>query len=196
MINIQPCIYEFDFWHFILIKIGFKWIKPKINKNKIKEACNWSWRSWIISRTSLDHRNLGPFGKNLNLLSISLHALFQKSRTCTTCILLNFKHFEVFLDFLEISRCPLNTLFGFNFIEISMLMYTSLEKDDFLLTFRRTYNVLIHNSQMKHFWLKLVRDKVLENWILFKMSFCGKISDKVYESYAWSKFCWLFIKKP
>src|ERR1044072_2549519 len=111
-----------------------------MNKNKIKEAFNWSWRSWIISRTSLDHKNLGPFGKDLNLLGISLHALLQKCQTCTTCIFLNFQHFEVFLDFLESSRCPLNTLFGFIFIEPSMFMYTFFEKDDFLLTFRRTCN--------------------------------------------------------
>ena len=132
-------------------------------KKKIKEVSHWSQRSWIISIISLDHKNLGPFGKKLNLLSISLHALLQKCKTCTTCILLNFQHFEVFLDFLKISRCPINTLFGFIFIEVSMLMYTSFEKDDFLLTFRRTYNVLIHNSQMKNFWPNLVRHKVVEN---------------------------------
>src|ERR1051325_19160 len=99
----------------------------------------------------------------MNLLSISLQALLQISQTCTSCILLNFQLFEVFLDFLERSRCPLNTPFSFIFIEVSMLMYTSFEKDNFLLTFRRTYNVLIHNSQMKHFWPKLVKHKVVEN---------------------------------
>ena len=94
-----------------------------------------------------------------------------------------------FLDFLERLRCPLNAPFSFIFIEASMLVYTYLEKDDFLLTFRRTYNVLTHNSQMKHFWANLVRHKVVENWIPFKMSFGGKISDEACENYAWSKFC-------
>ena len=98
------------------------------------------------------------------------------------------------MDFLESSICPLNTPFGFFFIEVSMFMYT-LQKDDFLLTFRRTYNVLIHNSQMKHFLPKLVSHKVVKNWILFKMRGGGKISDKVCESYAWSKFCWLLSEK-
>src|ERR1044072_2519673 len=101
--------------------------------------------------------------KKLNLLSISLHALLQKCQTCTSCILLNFYHVEVFLDFLEILRCPINTPFGFIFIEASMFMYTSFEKDDFLLTFRRTYNVLIHIFQMKHFWTKILRQKFVEN---------------------------------
>src|ERR1044072_9428301 len=100
--------------------------------------------SWIMSISSLDNKILSPFGKNLSLLSISLHALLQKCQTCTSCILLNFYHLEVFSDFLESSRCHLNTPFGFIFIESSMFMYTYLEKDDFLLTFRRTYNVLIH----------------------------------------------------
>jgi hypothetical protein len=95
---------------------------------------------------------------------------------------------RVFLDFLESLRCPLNAPFGFIFIEASILMYTSLKKDDFLLTFRRTYNVLNHIFQMKHFWAKLVRHKVVENLIPFKMSFCGNFFDKLCESYAWSKF--------
>src|ERR1051325_7430876 len=102
--------------------------------------------------TSLNHKTLGPFGKTLNLLAISLHALLQISQTCTSCILLNFQCFDVFLDILENSRCPLNTHFCFIFIESSMSVYISFEKDDFLLTFRRTYNVLIYNSQIKHFW--------------------------------------------
>jgi hypothetical protein len=42
-------------------------------------------------------------------------------------------------------------------------MNTSLQKVDFLLTFKRTCNVLIHNFQMKHFLPKLVRREVLEN---------------------------------
>ena len=62
-------------------------------------------------------------------------------------------------------------------------------KQIFLLTFKRTCNVLIHNFQMKHFLPKLVRHEVVENLILFKMTCGGKISDKVCESYAWSKFC-------
>ena len=85
----------------------------------------------MILGTSLDHKIFGPFRRNLILLSISLHALPQKCQTFTSCILLNFQHFEVFLDFLESSRCPLNTPFGFIFIEVSMFMHSSLQKDDF-----------------------------------------------------------------
>ena len=101
----------------------------------------------------------------------------------------------MFLDFLESSRCLLNNLFGFISIEVSMLMNTSLQKVDLLLTLKRICNILIHNFQMKHFLPKLVRHEVVENWILFKMICGGKISDKVCESYAWSKFCWLLSKK-
>ena len=123
--------------------------------------------------------------------NISLYAPPKKCSTCTTFILLNFLHFWVFLDFLESPRCPLNNLFGFISIEVSILNNTSLQKVDF----ERTYNVLIHIFQMKHFLTKLVRHEVVENWILFKMRGGGKISDKVWESYAWSKFCWLLSKK-
>ena len=142
-------------------------------------------------RSSLNHQIISPFEKYLHLSSISLCAPPQKCSTCARCILLTFLHFWVLLDFLESSRCPLNSLFGFIFIGVSMLMITSLQKVDFLLTFKRTCNVLIHNFQMKHFLPKLVIYEVVENWILFKMGCGGKISDKVCESYAWSKFCLL-----
>ena len=153
------------------------------------------YRSWIISRISFDHKNLGPFRKNLNLPSIFLHVPSQKCSTCTICILLNFHHFWVFLDFLESSRCLLNIPFGFIFIEVSMLMNTSLQKVDFLLTFKRTCNVLIHNFRMKHFLPNLVRHEVVENWIPLKMRFAGIFFDKLCQSYVWSKFCWLLVQK-
>ena len=35
---------------------------------------------------------------------------------------------------------------------------------------------------------------VVGNWILFKISLGLEISDKVWESYAWSKFGWLFLR--
>ena len=37
---------------------------------------------------------------------------------------------------------------------------------------------------------------VVGNCILFKMSLGWKISDKVWRSYAWSKFGWLFLWNP
>ena len=80
---------------------------------------------------SLDHKILGPFEKYLLLLSIFLHAPPKKCSTCTICILLNFQHFWVFLDFLESSRCLLNIPFGFIFVGVFMLRETSLQKDDF-----------------------------------------------------------------
>ena len=144
--------------------------------------------SWI----SLDQKNIGPFGKFCILTNISFCAIVQKCPTCTRCILLNFPHFWVFLDFLEISRCPLNNLFGFISIGVSMLNKTSLQKVDFLLTLKRTYNVLIHTFQMKHFLNIIVRHEVVENWISFKMKGGGKLSEKVWRSYDQSKFSWLF----
>src|ERR1051325_6163995 len=112
---------------------------------------------------NLNHKKLSPFEKYLFLLSIFLHAPPKKCSTCTIYILLKFPHFWVLLDFLESSRCLLNNPFGFIFIEVSMLMNTSLQTLDFLLTFKMTCNVLIHNFQMKHFLPKLVRHEVIEN---------------------------------
>ena len=37
---------------------------------------------------------------------------------------------------------------------------------------------------------------IVGNWILFKVSLGWKISDKVWRSYAWSKFGWLFLRNP
>ena len=128
--------------------------------------------------------------------SISLCALLQNCPTCEWCILLNFPHFWVFLDFLERSKSPLNNLFGFISIGVPMLNKTSLQKVEFLLTLKRTCNVLTHTFQMKHFLNILVRHEVVENWISFKMRCGGKISEKVWRSYAQSKFSWLFTKKP
>ena len=144
----------------------------------------------------MNQEKLGPFAKFWILSSISFCAPLQKCPTCARCILLNFQHFWVFLDFLESSRCPINNLFGFISIGVSMLNNTSLQKVDFLLTLKRTCNVLIHIFKMKHFLTMLVRHEVVENWILFKMRGGGKISDKVWESYAQSKFSWLFLRKP
>src|ERR1051325_3160654 len=90
---------------------------------------------------------------------------------CTSSKMLNLckvylAQFLTFLDVLGLfrklkmfSKQP----FGFIFIGVSMHMNTSLQKVDFLLTFKRTCNVLVHNFQMKHFLPKLVRHKIVEN---------------------------------
>ena len=140
----------------------------------------------------MDEEKASPFAKNLIFRSISLCAFFQNSPTCEWCNLLNFPHFWEFLDFLESSKSPLNNVFGFISIGVTMLNISSKQKVDFLLTLKRTCNVLSHTSQMKHFLDILVRHEVVENWISFKMSFGGKISEKVWESYDQSKFSWLF----
>ena len=49
---------------------------------------------------------------------------------------LNFDPREVFLDFLEILRCPLSKPFGIISIESSMFMYEALTQKVFLLTFQ------------------------------------------------------------
>ena len=97
---------------------------------------------------ALKHR---PIWQNFKIAQLSLHALSQNCQTCTNHILLNSQYLRMILDFLESLRCPLKPLFGFISFEASMFMYTSLRKDDFLLIFERTYNVLAHISQMKHF---------------------------------------------
>ena len=144
----------------------------------------------------MNEEKVGPFAKFLIFRSISLCALLQNCPTCTRCILLNFPHFWDFMDFLEISKSPLNNLFGFISIGITMLNISSKQNVDFLLTLKRTCNVLIHNFQMKHFLNILVRHEVVGNWISFKTRGCGKISKKVWRSYAQSKFGWLFTEKP
>ena len=144
----------------------------------------------------MDEEKLSPFAKKLILVSISLCALLQNCPTCEWCILLNFPHSWVFLDFLERSKSPLNNLFGFISIGVTMLNISSKQNVNFLLTLKRTCNVLIHTFQMKHFLNILVRHEVVENWISFKTRGGGKISEKEWRSYAQSKFGWLFTKKP
>ena len=140
----------------------------------------------------MNEEKLGPFAKNLILVSISLCATLQKCPTCARCILLNFPYFWELLDFLESSKSPLNNLFGFISIGVTVLNISSKQNVDFLLTLKRTCNILIHTSQMKHFLDILVRHEVVENWISFKTRGGGKISEKVWESYDQSKFSWLF----
>src|ERR1051325_12071342 len=84
--------------------------------------------------------------------SISLCAFLQNSPTCEWCNLLNFPHFLEFLDFLESSRSPLNNVFGFISIGVTMINISSKQKVYFLLTLKRTCNVLSHTPQMKHFF--------------------------------------------
>src|ERR1043165_7394591 len=116
----------------------------------------------------MDHKIIGPFGKNWILTNISFCAIVQKCPTSEWCILLNFPHFWMFLDFLESSKCPLTNLFSFISIGVSMLNNSSKQNVDFLFTLKRTCNVLIHSFQMKHFLNILVRHEVVENGISFK----------------------------
>ena len=146
----------------------------------------------IVWGTSLDEEKVSPFANFFIFRSISLCASLQNCPTCEWCILLNFPYFLVFLDFLESSRSPLNNVFGFISIGVTMLNISSKQKVDFLLTLKRTCNVLSYTSQMKHFLDILVRHEVVENWISFKTRGGGKISEKVWESYDQSKFSWLF----
>ena len=140
----------------------------------------------------MDEEKASPFAKNLIFRSISLCAFLQNSPTCEWCNFLNSSHFREFLEFLESSRSPLNNVFGFISIGVTMLNISSKQKVDFLLTLKRTCNVLSHTSQMKHFLDILVRHEVVENWISLKTRGGGKISEKVWESYDQSKFSWLF----
>src|ERR1051325_5733173 len=117
----------------------------------------------IVRGTSLDEEKVSPFAKFLIFRSISLCALLQNCPTCTRCILLIFPHFLVFLDFLESSKSPLNKIFGFISIGVTILNISSKQNVDLLLTLKRTYNVLIHTFQMKHFLNILVRHEVVEN---------------------------------
>ena len=63
---------------------------------------------------------------------------------------LNFDSLKVFLEFLEILRCPLSNPFGIISICYSMLMYEALTKGCFCWLFKITYNVQIHNFLWVH----------------------------------------------
>src|ERR1044072_2041420 len=117
--------------------------------------------------------------KNLIFRSISLCAFFQNSPTCEWCNLLIFPHFLEFLDFLESSKSPLNNVFGFTSIGVTILNISSKQNVDFLLTLKRTCNVLSYTSQMKHFLDILVRHEVVENLVSFKTRGGEKVSEKV-----------------
>src|SRR4051812_3865780 len=70
---------------------------------------------------------------------------------CTNHISLIFYHMKAFLYILETSKSLLKDTFGFTFIELTMFIYHPLRKNVFLLTFRRTYNVLACIIQLVHF---------------------------------------------
>ena len=145
---------------------------------------------------TFETQKIGPLVQNPSFAQFDLYEFSQIWPTCTIHNLLNFYHMKMILDFLESLRCPLKPLFGFISFEAFKFMYTSLRKYDFLLIFKMTCNVKAHISQMKHFLGKSIRDKVIENWISFKMSFGWGISDKVCDIYAWSKFSLLSLRKP
>ena len=92
--------------------------------------------SWVMLQTQCKHKKLGLFDKNCYLRHICLLTMLQKRSTFTMHNSLNFDPGDVFLNFLEILRCPLSTPFGLISIESSMFMYEALTKKVFLLTFQ------------------------------------------------------------
>ena len=102
-------------------------------------------------------QNIGPLTQKVRIAQLTLLPFLKNWPTSTTHNLVNIHHMRMNLDFLESLICPLKPFFGFISFEVSMFMYTSLRKDDFLLIFERTYNVLAHISQMKHFLGKIYK---------------------------------------
>ena len=100
---------------------------------------------------TFETQNLGPLAQKPKFAHFVFQHFLKNNPTCTNHNLINFYHMTAILDFLESLRCPIKPLSGFISIQASMFMYTSLRKNDFLLILKRTYNVLDHISQMKHF---------------------------------------------
>ena len=100
---------------------------------------------------TFETQNIGPLTQKIRIAQLTLLPFLKNWPTSTTHNLVNIHHMRMNLDFLESLRCPLKPLIGFISFEASMFMYTSLRKDDFLLIFKMTYNVLDHISRMKHF---------------------------------------------
>ena len=59
-----------------------------------------------------------------------------------------------------------------------------------------TYNVQICNFLWVHFLIFGRWRCTVWNYILLKMRFWWVIYHKLWESYAWSKFSWLFLQNP
>ena len=147
-------------------------------------------------RNMFQARKHGPLWKKCKFGPCWLLTIFQKLPTLTMHISLTFDPRSVFLDFLESLGCPLSNPCGLISIESSMFIYEALTQKVFLLTFWKDLKCLSLYLLTGSFLELEGWREVVGNWILFKMSLGGKISDKVWESYAWSKFGWLFLYKP
>ena len=80
---------------------------------------------------------IGPFGKNPSLVNICFMHFFKNCPTLTMHNSLNFDSLEVFLDFLEILRCPLSKTFGLISFWYSILMYEALTKKSVFVDFSK-----------------------------------------------------------
>ena len=141
--------------------------------------------------------NNSPMAQNIKFSQFELHTFAQNFPTCTSYNSINCYILRVILDFLEIPRCTLQSL-CWSFLHLKNLSWCKLpwQKVSFcwLLKWPIMYGLI--SFKWSTFWTWEYIYKVVENWISFKMGFgWGKV-DEACESYAWSKFSWLLLRKP
>ena len=103
----------------------------------------------------------------MQFCSICISWISSKSPNLCNSLLAQFSSFEDDLYFLERSRCPIQSL-CLSFFLLKTLSRRKLpwQKMFFCWLLKITYNVLKHFLGLEH------KNKVIENWIFFKMRFC------------------------
>ena len=139
---------------------------------------------------------IGPFTQNSIFAHFDFLHFLKNWPTFTAHNLVNIHDMKVILYFLETSRCPLHPS-CWNFFHLKPLSPCKLpwQKVTFCWLLKGPIMYELITPKWSIFWPCHVRHKVVENWISFKLSFGWGISDEVWESYAWSKFSWLLLKK-
>jgi len=139
---------------------------------------------------------IGPITQNSIFAHMHFLHFHQFWPTSTTHNLVISHHMDAILDFLESSRCPLHPS-CWKFFHLELLSWCKMpwQKVTFCWLLKGPIMYELITPKWSIFWPWHVRHKVVENWISFKLSFGWGISDEVWESYAWSKFSWLLLKK-
>ena len=138
-------------------------------------------------------KRMGPFDKIWSFGDSWLLAILQKCPTSTMHNFFNFELLEVFFDFLEILRCPLTKPFVSYHFDIPCSCMKLWQKMCFCWLLKWHVMYWLISPKWCIFWNLTLRDKVVENRILFKMGFGWGKDDEACESYAWSKFSWLLL---
>ena len=115
---------------------------------------------------------IGPFTQNSIFAHMHFLHFCQFWPTSKTHNLVISHHMDATLDFLESSRCPLHPLFWKNF-HLELLSWCKLpwQKVTFCWLLKGPIMYGLISLKWSIFWPRTKRDKVVENWIFFKLSF-------------------------